>query len=128
MSISILSLHLASIPFKAYFASSDIVGSSTVLKQTETPRVLDCVRTGGHDVRWENSGGHTQDGLECIERVDRKTGELRGSDLQGVGDAGEMGVFVINVKTEQGGSCDIKKGSRQSNRRLSDISKLEIKL
>ena len=39
-----------------------------------------------------------------------------------------MGVVAINVKREQGGCCDIKKGSHQSNRRLSDIAELEIKL
>ena len=40
---SICSLHLAPISFKAYFASSNRVESSTVLKQTETPRVSSIV-------------------------------------------------------------------------------------
>ena len=44
------------------------------------------------------SRGRTQDGLECIRRIDRKTGELRGTVLQGVGDAGETGVVAIDVK------------------------------
>ena len=84
--------------------------------------------TGGHNVRWETSGGGTENELECIWCVDRKTGELRGSVLQRVGDAGKTGVVAINVKREQGGCCEIKKGPCESNRRLSDIAKLEIGL
>ena len=75
-----------------------------------------------------NLGGRTQDGLECIGRIDQKTGELRGGVLQGVRDAGGTSVVAINVKREQGGCCEIKKRSRQSNIRLSDTAKLEIKL
>ena len=44
------------------------------------------------------SRGCTQDGLGCIRRIDRKTRELHGSVLQGVGDAGETGVVGIDVK------------------------------
>ena len=68
---------------QSVLASSNRLMSSTVPKQTEAPRrVFDCVRTGGHNVRWETSGGRAQDGLECISHIDRKTGELRGSVLQ----------------------------------------------
>lgn len=102
-----------------------------VIYGTETDRnaarVFDCVCTSGDKVRREASGGGTEDELECIRGVDRKTGEFRGGVLQGVGNAGETGVVAINVKREQGGSCEIKKGPRQSNRRLSDIAKLEIR-
>ena len=58
------------ISFEAYFASYNRVGPSTVPKQTETPRVSSVVCVRGHDVRRETSGGRTQDGLECIGRVD----------------------------------------------------------
>ena len=46
VSISIRSLHLAPISLRACFASSKRLGSSTVPKQTETPRVssIVCVR------------------------------------------------------------------------------------
>ena len=49
-----------------------------VIHRTETDRdasrVFDCVRTSGHNVRWETSCGGTQDEMECIRRVDRKAG------------------------------------------------------
>ena len=49
-----------------------------VVYRTETDRdasrVFDCVGTSGHNVRWETSGGGTQDELECIRGVDRKAG------------------------------------------------------
>ena len=118
-------------PFGAHLPQSILcfLQQVRVLYCTETDRdasrVFDCVRTGGHNVRWETSSGRTQDELECIRCVDRKTRELRGCVLQGVGDAGETGVVAINVKGEYGGCCEIKKGPRQSNRRLSDIAKLE---
>jgi len=48
-----------------------------VLYRTETdrdaPRVFDRVRASGHNVRGETPGGRTQDELECIWRVNRKT-------------------------------------------------------
>ena|SRR5258706_1921421 len=121
-------------PFGAHLSQSVLcfLQQIKIIYRTETDRnasrVFDCVRTSGHDVRRETSGGGTQDELECIRRVDRKTGKFRGSVLQGVGDAGETGVVAINVKREQGGCCEIKKGPRQSNRGLSDIAKLETRL
>lgn len=68
------------------------------------------MRPGGHNVRGETPSGGTQDELECIRRVNRKTGEFRRSVLQGVGDASETRIVAINVKGQQGGRCEIKKG------------------
>ena len=95
--ISICSLHSAPISFEAYFASSNRVGSSTVPKQTETPRGRLCAYRLSR-CSMGTSRGRTQDGLGYIRRIDRKTGELRGSVLQGVGDAGEKGVVGTDVK------------------------------
>ena len=120
-------------PFGAHLPQSVLcfLEQIRVIYRTETDRnasrVFDCVRTSGDNVRWEASGGGTQDEVECIRRVDRKTGEFRGSVLEGVGDAGETGVVAVNVEREQGGCCEIKKGPRQGNRGLSDIAKLEIR-
>ena len=82
-------------------------------------------------VVWETSCSRMQVGLECIRCIDRKTGELRGSVLQGVGDVGETGEVAINVKRVGRLLWWLlrdQEGSHQSNGRLSDIAKLEIKL